>query len=271
MLEYLYDSIKRHPNKEQQFAELREHLQLLILDVVSKRGYFQNIAFLGGTSLRILYKIRRYSEDLDFSLVKWDEKYDFNAMTEIILNELQLKNLNVDIKLKRGVGAVRSCFYRFKGLLHEFELSPLKDQKLAIKFDIDENPPLGFNTELSMITDFLPIAINHFDKSSLFSGKLHAILQRQYTKGRDYFDLMWFINDGILPNIELLENALAQSTGMRTCLNIGLLKSMLKARIETTDFRVVADDLRPFIMDENILQYYSQELFLRLIDQIPEC
>lgn len=268
MLEYLYDSIKQYSSKEQQFAELREHLQLLILDVVSKRGYFQNIAFLGGTSLRILYKIRRYSEDLDFSLVNKDAHYDFNDMIEIILKELQLKNLNVDIKLKRELGVVRSCFYRFKGLLYELGLSPLKDQKLAIKFDIDENPPLGFNTELSMVTNFLPIAINHFDKASLFSGKLHAILQREYTKGRDYFDLIWFINDAVSPNIELLQNALAQSSGKKVNLNIKLLKSMLKNRIETTDFRIVVEDLRPFIMDANILEYYTPKYLLKLIDKI---
>ncbi len=101
----------------------------------------------------------------------------------------------------------------------------------------------------------------------MFAGKLHAILKREYTKGRDYFDLLWFIGSGIKPNIKFLENALAQSTGERISLDIELIRRMLLEKILETNFEEVIQDLSPFIMDEYSLKHYNQETFRGLVEK----
>ena len=111
------------------------------------------------------------------------------------------------------------------------------------------------------------MGINHFDKPSLFAGKLHAILSREYTKGRDYFDLLWFISSGIKPNIKFLENALKQSSGKKQNLDIELIKTMLQKRILETNFSEVISDLSPFIIDEWGLKHYNQETFMNLVEK----
>ncbi|MDD9898208.1 MAG: nucleotidyl transferase AbiEii/AbiGii toxin family protein [Candidatus Melainabacteria bacterium] len=264
MIDYLKEAVQKHSDEAFRYAELREQLQLIILDIISKRGYFNNISFLGGTALRIIYRIRRYSEDLDFSLQD-SSNYEFPKMIELTVKELELRGFEVDIKMKRSIGAVRSCFFRFKGVLHALGLSPLKDQKIAIKFEVDENPPTGFTTELSMINEQVSFSISHFDLASAFAGKIHAILARQYTKGRDYFDLLWFLGRDIKPNLEFLNNGLKQTYDKDFDLNMDSLESMLIERIKETDYSLVCKDLEPFIMDPESLKHYDEELFVTAI------
>jgi hypothetical protein len=154
---------------------------------------------------------------------------------------------------------------KFTNLLYELKLSPLRDENIIIKLEIDENPPLGFITEFTTLIGNAIIGINHFDKSSMFAGKLHAILSRQYVKGRDYFDLLWFISSGVKPNIKFLENALKQSTNKQISLDLKIIKTMLKEKISKTNFDEVIQDLNPFIMDEWSLKNYNQETFLNLV------
>jgi predicted nucleotidyltransferase component of viral defense system len=263
----MLETIKEYLGEESEKVKshrLREFLQLLILDALHQKTYFRNISFLGGTALRILYKIKRYSEDLDFCMVSRGN-YNFDELVSKVAKELQLNNLIVDVKMKQTIGAVKSCFFRFPGLLYNLGFSPLKDQKLAIKFEVDENPPANFATELTMLTDRFTIAINHFDKASLFAGKLHAILSRQYTKGRDYFDLIWFISSGIKPNIRFLESALEQTNNKKYKLSLAAIKERLCDKILETDFKAVIKDLKPFIIDEQALEHYSQDTFINLV------
>ena len=266
MLEQFKAAIAKHKDEAFQYAELREQLQLLILDIISKRGYFNNISFLGGTALRIIYRIRRYSEDLDFSLQN-KSKYEFTEMINLVIKELELRGLKVDTKMKKSLGAVRSCFFRFKGVLYDLGLSPLQDQKLSIKFEVDENPPGGFKTELSMINEYVSFGINHFDLSSAFAGKIHAILAREYTKGRDYFDLLWFLGRDVSPNLQFLNNGLKQTYKRDYDLDISALRSKLLERIIETNYTLVCKDLRPFIMDSESLKHYNQELFVSMIEK----
>ncbi|MBT6842537.1 MAG: nucleotidyl transferase AbiEii/AbiGii toxin family protein [Candidatus Melainabacteria bacterium] len=264
ILEQLKELLKQCPNDEARIAILREHLQLIILDIISKRGYFKNIAFVGGTALRIIHRINRYSEDLDFSLIN-DDNYDFETMIAVTCKELQLRNINVDTKVKKQIGAVRSCFFRFKGLLYDLGLSPLKDQKISVKFDIDENPPLGFQTEITVITNNSSFLVSHFDLASLLAGKLHAILSRQYTKGRDYFDLLWFMTSGVEANLQLLSNALEQSTKQAVSLNSDQLREMLIERVSNADFKAIKGDLSNFIINKDELDLYQKEIFIKSI------
>ncbi|MDA1021519.1 MAG: nucleotidyl transferase AbiEii/AbiGii toxin family protein [Cyanobacteria bacterium] len=264
ILEELKEVIKQSSNNETQTALLREYLQLIILDIISKRGYFKNIAFVEGTALRILYKINRYSEDLDFSLINNDH-YHFDDMINVITKELQLRNIITDNKVKKQIGAVRSCFFRFKGLLYDLGLSPLKDQKISVKFEIDENPPLGYQTEITVITSNSNFLLNHFDRPSLLAGKLHAILSRQYVKGRDYFDLLWFMGSGVQPNLLLLSKALEQSTKQQVSLNLAQVKDLLLDKVGTLDFIKVQEDLSSFLINKEELSLYQKEILIKSI------
>ncbi len=266
MINIFKTKIDQYGSDSEKYNYLREELQLLVLNILDESNHFNNIAFLGGTALRILYKIRRFSEDLDFSLVN-KEKYDFELMLENLERGFTRRNIKYSFKIKKQIGGVRSALIKFTNLLYELELSPLKDENIIIKFDIDERPPSGFNTEFTTLLENASIGINHFDKPSMFAGKLHAIFDRKYTKGRDYFDLLWFISSGIKPNIQLLENALEQSRGEKISLNIKTIKEMLKEKILETNFDQVIEDLNPFIMDEWGLKHYNQEVFLGVVEK----
>ena len=266
MLEDFKTKLEEHQSPEKKYSVLREELQLIILSIISSRGYFKNISFLGGTALRIIYQIQRYSEDLDFSLYKRNS-YDFEEMITTIIRELNLRNLKTDVKLKRSVGAVRSCFLRFTNLLFELGLSPLKGQKISIKLEVDENPPIGFNTELTLIPRNQNFTMSNFDKPSLYAGKLNAILSREYTKGRDFFDLLWFLGERSEINLEFLNNGIKQQLNQDLKLNKTTLKKILLEKIEESNFTEVKEDLRPFIFDKNSLDFYTKDFFLSHVDR----
>ena len=186
---------------------------------------------------------------------------------EELNSSLTKTGLRTRIKTRKKIGAVRSAFIKFQDLLYELDLSPLPDQNIQIKFEIDENPHLGFETQLTIYNGDLVVAINHFDQPSLFAGKLHAILSRTYVKGRDYFDLLWFLANQIEPNINLLSKALEQSTQKPVELNSRDLKTLLINKIKTVQFEVVIKDLEPFIIDRDSLNHYNQSNLIDLIEK----
>jgi hypothetical protein len=186
---------------------------------------------------------------------------------ERLENELTLENLNVSIKFK-DKKAVASAFIKFQGLLHQFNLSPHHDQALLIKFEVDQNPPSGWNTKFSMINrDFL-IGINHHDLPSLFAGKLHALLYRKYAKGRDYYDFIWYVGRKIKPNLTLLNNAIYQTQNIRLDLDLVKLKSELRQKFSTIDFLNIRADVSPFLADLNELRFFEKDVFISMVDDL---
>ena len=138
MLEVIEEKVKNLSSKEDKINTIREFLQILILKVLKDKNVFMSVAFLGGTALRILYKLKRYSEDLDFSLIK-KNGYNFLDLLEKLKKELELNNLQVDLKYKTDI--VDKSFIKFKNVLQYFDLTKLKDEKLSVKIEIDTNPP----------------------------------------------------------------------------------------------------------------------------------
>lgn len=239
---------------------LRELLQLTILKKIDTAGYFQKIAFVGGTALRILFDLNRFSEALDFSLID-PINFDFTKFVDKLMYELKLDSLVVEQKTKLN-RAVCSIQLKFKNILFDTGLSPHKDAVIMIKLEIDCNPPAGYNTELSLIQKGDMIAVNHFDLPSLFAGKLHAILQRKYTKGRDYYDFLWYQGRGIKPNLTLLNNALTQTMGSNQNIDNRSLEELLRKRFNETDYTVVKRDLEAFLSDPQELRFFTKEMFL---------
>jgi hypothetical protein len=193
---------------------VREYLQARILAAMQRAGAMVPLAFHGGTLLRFLYTIPRYSEDLDFALERPDAAYDLRAYLRAIRSELNLEGYGVDLKVNdRRV--VHSAFVRFGGLLYELGLSPHEDEVLAVKIEVDTRPPAGAGLATSLVRRHVTLHLQHHDRASLLAGKLHAVLERRYTKGRDLFDLLWYLSDPDWPppNLTLLNNALQQTAG----------------------------------------------------------
>lgn len=262
MIDILKEIISTKKTKEEKYNLLREQLQLMILKILDEKGYFRNIAFLGGTALRILYQLKRFSEDLDFSLIN-SKNYHFSQMIETIKKELAFYNIEVETKSK-DAKIVASSFIKFPTLLHQLNLSQHHDQKLMIKFEVDQNPPSGYQTEFTLLNGNNLINILHFDKPSLFAGKLHALLTRKYAKGRDYYDYIWYCSNKIKPNYLLLNNSLSQTQHRVVTLNSEKLKKQLTELFQETDFKKIKSDVLPFLEEPNEARFFEESIFLNL-------
>ena len=244
----------------------REYLQARILLSLQRTGAMTMLAFHGGTALRFLYSLPRYSEDLDFALEKPSERYDFRAFLKHIRSDLQAQGYAVELKVN-DQKTVHSAFVRFPGLPFELNLSPHRDEILAVKLEVDTNPPGGAGLTTSLIRRHVILNLHHHDPATLLAGKLHAILQRPYLKGRDIYDLTWYLSDKNWsePNLIFLNNALAQTDWQGPTLSAGNWREMLHARLESIAWEQVIDDVRPFIADTEELALLTRENVLQLL------
>ena len=264
----MIDDIKNYLNEipeNQRINHLREYLQLMILKIISDSGFIKNITFTGGTALRIIYKTNRFSEDMDFSLT--DKKgYGMNKLLKIIKQQLNKYSLDFEFsKIKNET--VNSFFIRFNNLLFPLSLSPHENQKLLIKVDIDTNPPKGFDITEYIYYDRFYFTVNHFTPESLFALKLHALLFRTYIKGRDYYDLIFFLNKKIIPKFKLFQNAVKQTHPSAHFNDFKELLDKLEDKLKKLDEKKVIKDLQPFILKpeefdminkKNILLFFEQ-------------
>jgi predicted nucleotidyltransferase component of viral defense system len=156
---------------------VREYLQARILQSLQRVGAMQSIAFHGGTALRFLYEIPRYSEDLDFTLERAVTSYDFRKYLHQIEQDFTPEAYALDFKVS-DKGIVQKAFVRFRGLLYELGLSAHKSEVLAVKLEIDTNPPAGAILAATPLKRYVALNLQHHDRASLFAGKLHAVLQR---------------------------------------------------------------------------------------------
>jgi predicted nucleotidyltransferase component of viral defense system len=227
---------------------LREYLQARILASLQRSGAMIPLAFQGGTALRFLYSIRRYSEDLDFALERPDRGYDFRSYLKAIESDLKREGYGVEVKIN-DKRTVHNAMIRFPGLLFDLNLSPHANEIFSIKVEVDTNPPTGAVLATTLVRRSLTLNLQHHDRASLFAGKLHAILQRPYPKGRDLYDLVWYASDPTWPspNLILLNNALAQ-TGWEGPLltDLSWREAVLK-RLKGTDWERAAADVQPFL------------------------
>ena len=226
----------------------REYLQARILGTLQRAGAMIPLAFHGGTALRFLFASARYSEDLDFALEQARSQYDFRALLRAIQSTFTAEGYTLDVKVSEQKTA-HSAFVRFRGLLYELDLSPHRDEVLAVKIEVDTNPPTGAGLATTVIRRHVPLQIHHHDQASLLAGKLHAVLQRPYLKGRDVYDLLWYLSDPgwPAPNLTLLNNALQQTGGEAEPLTEDTWRQAVHHRLQAVAWESVADDVRPFL------------------------
>ena len=248
MKDYLIDLVRQAPSPIQARNTTREYLQARILGVLQHAGAMIPLAFHGGTALRFLFSNGRFSEDLDFALEGDRQHYDFQSYLQAIRSELMLEGYVVELKVN-DQKTVQSALICFPGLLHELHLSGLRSEKMAIKLEVDTHPPAGAILTTSVVRRFVVLQIQHHDKASLLSGKLHAILQRSYNKGRDIYDLLWYLSDPTWPppNLIMLNNSLAQTHWQGGEITGENWRSFVGVRLRQLDWGNIQTDVSAFL------------------------
>lgn len=263
MIEVLKQQFTPTMPAEEKLNRTREFLQIMALKNLADQNAFDDIAFVGGTALRILYDIRRFSEDLDFSLVG-SKGYDFKKLSDGLLRYFKLNNLEAESKPKVEK-TVHSTFLKFPGVLKELGLGALEAQKLSIKLEVDSNPPKGWKLADTTLNKTYIFSVRHFDLPSMLATKIHACFFRKYTKGRDFYDLVWYLGRKVSPNIELLNNAIHQTEGKQPDITNSTLKDFMLGRLEKIDFNAAVKDVRRFIVDESELRVINKSSLISLI------
>lgn len=230
---------------------VREYLQSRMLQALQENRIFQNWVFLGGTALRFLYSMRRYSEDLDFSMIDASKDSAFAKTLEAVCNAFLAENYTVDVKLN-DKRTVHSAFLNFRGLLYELGLSTQRSESLSIKIELDTNPPEGAGWETTLVRRYVTLNLTHHDRPSLLAGKIHAVLVRPYIKGRDLYDLIWYLADPrwSLPNVPFLNNALRQTGWSGVVLTENNWRKVLLDQLENVNWERAAQDVSPFLESE---------------------
>ena len=251
---------------EEKILRLREFLQTLILRILSEGNYFTSLSFVGGTALRILFNVQRFSEDLDFDLTQ-KSGFDFAKLVQSVVFHLEKFGLSVEVR-SREENIVQNAYFKFTDLLQKFDLSGHREEKLSIRLEIDSNPAEGWKREMSVANDVFIFPIWHLSLSSLFAKKIHAAFFRPYLKGRDFYDLVWYLSQRVQPNFELLNSAIAQTEGTDLGINESNWGKFLRAKLEGVDFSALQKDVAPFLINPTEVQMISREIFENLIEKL---
>ena len=262
---------------------LKEIIQEVALCGLSRGNFFKHAAFYGGTALRIFYDLDRFSEDMDFSLCAPNNDFTLSSYFSFLEEELAAAgfSLTVEQKTKTKESAVQSAFIKGETIIQLLKIVPNEPviagvqsgEQIKIKFEIDTNPPdfATFETKYALLP--IPFAVKMYDESSLFAGKLHAVLCRAWknrVKGRDFYDLVWYLSRKTKPNLPHLQKRLEQSGKWNSeeTLTLPDLKKMLCERFREIDFEEAKKDVRPFIKDERKLELWSTDFFTAIVSNM---
>lgn len=266
MKDHLLQTVLAQP-MERRSNLAREYLQLYLLRLMHDAGSTGDLAFVGGTALRLLHRLPRFSEDLDFCHEPLPRRAKFGAAHLFDTIERGLSKAGYDVTMKAKPERTDAhAFFRFRGLPREAGWSRDPHIGLSIKVEVDLRPPKGANIETTLVQRFFPVSLRHHDLPSLFAGKLHAILARRWVKGRDWFDLVWYLTEqkGLEPNLGLLENELTQTK--TSAVPREGWRAAVKRRLETLDWKAVVTDLRPFVERQGDLEVLSKEAIHQLLE-----
>lgn len=270
MKDYLLKLASGQEGRNSKLNLMREYLQAYVLRIMHDAGVFRSTAFVGGTALRFLYGLPRFSEDLDF-FSSAPPVVDFAGLMKKIKEELMASGYTVAVSYN-GRKVVQSAFVKFSGVLFEAGISPFKEQNLSIKIELDTNPPAGAVLRTEIVNKYFPIAFLSYDRASLFAGKVHALLSREYTKGRDFYDLGWYLSKwkDISPNIPFLDNALRQTKWNGAMPAEGSWRDFLREAVKPVDWKKVVEDVRAFLENPSDVDIFTKENVLNLINAAAE-
>lgn len=267
MKDYLRQLTEGGANALARNCLVREYLQARVLEALQDAGAFMRWAFVGGTALRFLFSIPRFSEDLDFSLIREGLEPSFKRALEEVRRVFVREGYRLDVTINDRK-TVASAWLRFPGLLYELGLSAQPTQVLSIKLELDTRPPPGARIETTIVRRHVTLNLCHYDKASLFAGKLHAVLSRKWTKGRDLYDLAWYLADRHwpAPNLDQLNAALAQTGWEGPTLTAANWRSELARRLEAVEWERARADVSPFLERTSDIDLVSAETLGKLLE-----
>ena len=262
---------------------LREIMQEIALLGLWRMKFFEKTAFYGGTALRILYGLDRYSEDLDFSLLEAGEDFDISSYVKGLEKELFAFGFKVKAeRINKAIDSpIQSAFLKAntRNQLLTIEVGDEiinaipKGQILKIKLEVDTDPPSGFSTETRYLLMPIPFAVRSFILPDLFAGKMHAVLCRGWkkrVKGRDWYDFVWFISHHPELHLSHLEKRMRQTGHWKPekPLSPNEFRSLLEKRIENLDFGMTRQEVEPYVKEPKKLEIWSQEFFMDIATRI---
>ncbi len=276
LIQQRLDSYKAsNPVAEEQAT--KEILQELALYSLWRAGFFEVAAFQGGTSLRILHKLPRFSEDLDFILKQPDPKFEWDGYLDQLLKGLEEFGLQSEVLDKSQMDQnIKKALLKDNSVTNQLSLAFYQghpDRKLNIKLEIDINPPDGSHFEYSYLDFPLDFEICHQDLSSNFSLKIHALLCRPYLKGRDWYDFNWYVKQNIRPNLPLLQAALIQYgpwKGQEIEIDADWLNHTLLEKVAAIDWSEATQDVERFLntTEKESLKLWSSRFFNKKVERL---
>lgn len=270
----------REPDDEKN--AIKEIIQYITLLGLHRGGFFEKASFYGGTALRLLYGLDRFSEDMDFCLNKQDSEFNLKPYFSPILEELERFGFNAKIESKKtGPEAViESAFVKqdtIEGLLliEKNLRGAIKGELLKVRLEVDKYNPEGASFSKKLVKLPVPYMIGTLTEPSLFAGKIHALIARTYlnrVKGRDYYDFLFYMARGTKVNIKYLESKLRDSKHFSDDdkLSLEALKEILVNKFKTVDFSKAKADVLPFIKKDKVssLNDWSYELFSSIAQEL---
>jgi predicted nucleotidyltransferase component of viral defense system len=280
MIKQWIDSYKPKNIQEAEQA-LREIMQEITLTGLYRANFFKHAAFYGGTALRIFHGLNRFSEDLDFSLLEKNQEFKLAPFLEGVKTEFASMGMQVTFnqKTKSKASAIDSAFLKSETLWGELvvetnlsQLSISQKPNIKIKLEVDTQPPLLFQTENRLLMKPFSFYVNCFTLPNLFAGKIHALLFRKWqnrVKGRDWYDMEWYIRNGVALNLEhFLQRAIASGDWSETSITKKQLLELLHAKINATKIENAKEDVIRFVQNPNELDIWSRDYFNMLVENL---
>lgn len=264
-----------NPVEEEQAT--KEILQEVALYSLWRSGFFEVAAFQGGTSLRILHKLPRFSEDLDFILKEPNPGFEWGGYLDQLLDGLQEFGLQSEaLDRSRMDQRVKKALLKNNSISNQLNLSFYRGhpgQKLNIKLEIDVDPPANSGFEYSYLDFPLDFEVCHQDLGSNFSLKIHALLCRPYVKGRDWYDFNWYVKQDIQPNLPHLQAALYQYgpwEGQAMDIDTEWLYHALLEKTAAIDWSEAIRDVERFLntTEKESLKLWSKRFFTSKIEHL---
>lgn len=262
---------------------LREILQEVALLGLWRSKFFEKAAFYGGTALRILYGMDRFSEDLDFSLLQPIPGFDLSRYVGALEREIRSFGFEVSVERreKKKESPVQSAFLKADTLKHLLVIETAEEiarqiprgQVMKIKVEVDTDPPPGFDTENKFLLHPIPFSVRAFVLPDLFAGKMHAVLCRQWKsrgKGRDWYDLVWYAAYHPQLHLKHLEKRMFQSGHLKEGghLTRENFLALISKAIEKLNVEQVRREVEPFVKNPETLEVWSKEFFLDVARRI---
>lgn len=246
-----------------------EVLQQVVLSGLYRGGFFSEAAFYGGTCLRIFHGLERFSEDMDFTLLRKDPSFSMEKYFPAIMDECRLLGREVEITLKdkQSFGQVESAF--LKDNTDVYDLLFRTEKSIKVKIEVDTQPPLEFDTEERLLLQPFSFMTRCLTLPNLFAGKMHALVFRTWknrVKGRDWYDFEWYVRNSVPLNFHHLQVRIREFNGKE--LDRKQFAELLKEKLALADMAQVKNDVRPFLKNANDIDIWSNDYFLQLADMI---